>query len=337
MGRPKLDEPKYRVRQREGSDLYYVFWTEEGRTRSISTGKRVQKAADIWAKQFIAGRNAPVIPEQPTVGEILDSYLADRIGQVESLATLTHACKPLRTAFGALQPRHISRPTVRKYIRERQTAGRSNGTIIRELVTLRAALTLAVKDQWIERAPYIDVPPAPPPRTRWLTKDEVERLLAACKADHLKLFIAVALHTAARAGAILDLTWDRVDLEQRRISLGLPGRTHATKRRAIVPINPTLYEVLEGARDVALSDYVIEYAGLPVGSVKMAFRRAAARAGLKGVSAHTLRHTAATWMVQEGVPLPKVARYLGDTEKMVERVYGHHAPDYLREAARALG
>jgi hypothetical protein len=41
-------------------------------------------------------------------------------------------------------------------------------------------------------------------------------------------------------------------------------------------------------------------------------------------------------MIQAGVPIPEVARFLGNTEKMVERVYGHHAPDYLRRAAAAL-
>ncbi len=54
------------------------------------------------------------------------------------------------------------------------------------------------------------------------------------------------------------------------------------------------------------------------------------------VTPHVLRHTCATWLVQSGVPLWEVAGYLGMTVEMVERVYGHHAPEHLREAARAL-
>ncbi|MCL2473331.1 MAG: integrase [Alphaproteobacteria bacterium] len=49
-----------------------------------------------------------------------------------------------------------------------------------------------------------------------------------------------------------------------------------------------------------------------------------------------MRHTAATWLVMEGVPLREVARLLGNSEAMVEKVYGKHSPDYLRRAVSAL-
>jgi integrase len=93
---------------------------------------------------------------------------------------------------------------------------------------------------------------------------------------------------------------------------------------------------LAEAREYRLSDHVIEYAGGKVGSIKTGFREACKRAGLLGVTPHVLRHTAASWMLQGGVPVGEVARYLGDTEAMVERVYGHHRPDYLRRAADVL-
>ena len=60
------------------------------------------------------------------------------------------------------------------------------------------------------------------------------------------------------------------------------------------------------------------------------------RAKLPGVTAHVLRHTAASWMVQSGIPIAKVAVYLGNSQAMVEQVYGHHAPDFLDDAAKAL-
>jgi len=51
---------------------------------------------------------------------------------------------------------------------------------------------------------------------------------------------------------------------------------------------------------------------------------------------HVLRHTAATWLVMDGVPLAEVARLLGNSEAMVENVYGKHSPDYLRRAVGVL-
>ena len=60
-------------------------------------------------------------------------------------------------------------------------------------------------------------------------------------------------------------------------------------------------------------------------------------AGLWGkVTPHTLRHTAATWLMQRGVPMWQAAGYLGMSVQMIERTYGHHHPDYMRGAAQAI-
>jgi integrase len=62
-----------------------------------------------------------------------------------------------------------------------------------------------------------------------------------------------------------------------------------------------------------------------------------ALAGLWGrVTPHTLRHTAATWLMQRGVPIWQAAGYLGMSAEMIERTYGHHHPDYMRGAAQAI-
>ena len=83
--------------------------------------------------------------------------------------------------------------------------------------------------------------------------------------------------------------------------------------------------------------YVIQYNSRPVKDVKKAFARACIDAGLNNVTPHTLRHTAASWMVQKGVTFAKVARYLGHSDSSTtERIYAHHAPDYLEDARAAF-
>jgi integrase len=51
------------------------------------------------------------------------------------------------------------------------------------------------------------------------------------------------------------------------------------------------------------------------------------------VTRHTLRHTRATWLLQAGVDLWTAAGFLGMTVRTLERVYGHHCPDYQEQAA----
>lgn len=152
------------------------------------------------------------------------------------------------------------------------------------------------------------------------------------KSPHMKLFIQMAVSTAARSGAILDLQWSQIDFKQRLIDF---GRGWGNKRRTVVPINDELFESLMIAKELAQSSYVIEYHSKQVVSVKSGFRRLCKECGITA-SPHVLRHTAATWLVMDNVPLSEVARLLGDSEKTVEKIYGKHAPDYLRRAVNAL-
>ena len=173
----------------------------------------------------------------------------------------------------------------------------------------------------------------PAPRDRWMTREEASALLDACTTPHVRLFTLIALSTGARAAAISDLTWDRVDLERGIIDFG-PG--HGNKRRSVVPIGGRALDELRDAWRVRTTGHVLEWGGRPAGNVKVAFGKAVTRAGLENVTPHILRHTAATWMVMAGVDLEEVARMLGATKDVVERVYGKHSPDYLRKAAAAL-
>ncbi len=82
----------------------------------------------------------------------------------------------------------------------------------------------------------------------------------------------------------------------------------------------------------------MEWNGRPVKSVKTAFKTALRLANVSGrISPHTLRHTAATWLMQNGVDKWEAAGFLGMSVEMLDRVYGHHHPDHLRGAAHALG
>ena len=84
------------------------------------------------------------------------------------------------------------------------------------------------------------------------------------------------------------------------------------------------------------SDYVIAYDGQPVRGIKRSFATAVRVAGLDGISPHVLRHTAITMMMQRGVAPWHVAGFVGATMETIQRVYGHHAPDYLEPARTAL-
>jgi len=192
-----------------------------------------------------------------------------------------------------------------------------------------------VKAGILPSAPFIELPGAPPPKERYLTRTEVERLLAAEASPHIRLAILLMLTTAARVTAVLELTWDRVDFQRRQINLR--NGEGSRKGRAIVPMNETIYAALIEARRAALSDHVIEWAAKPVKSIKRGFARVVDNAGLEEVSPHVLRHTAAVHMAEAGVSMDEIAQYLGHSEtRITAAVYARFSPSHLMQAAKAL-
>lgn len=332
-----INKEKYRFWQHANGTIYIV-WTERDtttqtgmQTKRVSTGTADWAEAEQYRAQFIAGLKNPAPPAEPTIGYLLDRYRNEHGVKTRSLETIDFHLKALKPFFADLLPSHASNRLFEDYAKKQSHY--SSGTILRQLGTLKAALRYAAGNRWIEALPPFRMPVRkPPPRDLWLTREQVAILLGKAKAPHLRLFILLAVSTAARSGAILDLTWSQIDFKGRLIDF---GRGWGNKHRAIVPMNDDVYEALKTAKDLAQTDNVIEFNGKRIQSVKGAFWLLCNDCGIKA-SPHVLRHTAATWLVMDGVPLREVARLLGNSEAMVEQVYGKHSPDYLRRAVGAL-
>jgi integrase len=240
------------------------------------------------------------------------------------------------STFSRLLPADISNSLVRDYTAKRRRLV-GDGTIHTELGYLRAALRHAEREGAIPSAPNITLPSKPRPRERHLTAEEAKRLIDATSMPHMRLYVLLALYTAARPSALLDLTWDRVDFRNRKIHLDNPSRDRTAKGRATVPLGESLVALLEEAQSGSQTEYVIEWAGKPVGSVKKGVQRAAERAGLEGVTPYVLRHTAAVWMAEADVPMSKISQYMGHTSTAVtERVYARFSPSHLRAGTDAI-
>lgn len=244
--------------------------------------------------------------------------------RVHELALKDHFWHRLGTA--------ISREDCREYHKARKALGYSNSTIRTDLALLRACLRWRYKDD----APAIWLPPDSAPRDHWLTKEQANALVDAAKSPHIKLFLILGLATGARAGAILDLTWDRVDFATGTINFKPAGRIQTNKRRTVVRMNRRARKALEEAHKGALSDHVIEYGGKPVASVKKAIERLAKLTGIP-VSPHVLRHTCAVWMAQADVPILQISEYLGHTSiHVTAKTYARYSPSYMAKAGDAV-
>lgn len=271
--------------------------------------------------------------------------------QLASAETYWRALSPV---FGHMRPEGVEAPMMvdgkqrtacHHYAVMRSSAGKSRDTVWTELLFLRTVLNWATEHKLIDRLPKVWVPSKGAPRNVLINEEEAWRLIDACVMPHLRLFTIIALCATARKGAILELTWDRVDFERGVIDFNRYENRDILdsgyrKGRSIVPMNALLRAALSEAKAGARTKYVVEWNGAQVGDVKKGFSAAVKRAGLEGrrISPHVLRHAAASWMASADIPMRQIQKLLGHrTERVTEAVYANktgHA--YLNEATNVI-
>lgn len=197
---------------------------------------------------------------------------------------------------------------------------RSITSVNRELTYLRRIFNVALRQGWIDRNPFSCGEPlilvsCERKRERVLTPDEERRLLAACDHPmrrHLRPLLIALLDTGARKGEMLKLTWEDVDLEAGIITIRAMNTKTLRERR--VPITARLRRELEALRgNTGKLVFGIQ------SDVKRSFATACKEAGIEsggisGLNIHSLRHTAASRLVQGQMPIELVGRILGHTQ-----------------------
>ena len=178
---------------------------------------------------------------------------------------------------------------------------------------------------------------APEGRTRFLSQDEITRLLQACsqsKNKHLRAIVILAFNTAARKSEIMKLEWERIELDK-DLGFNASIRLYNTKNgkprgiqlnkqaiAALVSVEP------DPARRV---DLVFKGSdGKHWGAIRTAFEAAVKRAAIPNFRFHGLRHTAASWLAMRGRPLVEIKEVLGHSSIAMTMSYAHLSPAHLR-------
>lgn len=328
---------------------YCVIWHgEDGKRCRVSLGTTDKAAYPALAREFWSNRSTGTAD---TIGALCDAFLdtlpkpfigwratgaADpvqhsRIKGAERKREGWRAAKPF---WQNLKVSEIDAQTSTEYLAWR---GKSPNTMRHELGPINSALAWAADRKMIAYRPKIYLPPIPDSSVGHLTKVQFRQFLTGCETFHVKLFAILAITTGARSTAILQLPWSSVDLERGIINLkpvNVP--TGVLKGRPTVPVNDRLMPVLREAKAGAMSEYVVEYHGKPLASIKKGVAAAAVRSRIP-CHPHVFRHSAAVWMAEDRVPMEEIAAFLGHKNVAITiRVYARYHPDYLRRAARSL-
>ncbi len=319
--------------QHPKTGIWYVRQYIAGKRaiRTTDSGNRVDAEAAL-ARALHAAQQ-PQLPPEPRLADVLTAYAAART-ETHSHRQLASKCKIVAARIGHLRPAEVTAAHVRSYIALRRKDGRADGTIAEELRKARAALRWAHSEGLIAMAPPIRIPISGQARDRWLSQEEADRLIAACVEPHVRTYLTLALHTAARSSAILELLWAGVDLDAGIIAF--PVKIGG-KRRVAVPVNDTLDAELRTAHARGTTRWVVEYAGQRVTGMRSGWRAVLRRSGIEHCTRHDLRRTAGSFMLQRGVRIEDVSAMLGHSNiAITRRVYAHLNVEHLRAAVRTL-
>ncbi|HLW34905.1 MAG TPA: site-specific integrase, partial [Chthoniobacterales bacterium] len=212
----------------------------------------------------------------------------------------------------------------------------SGSTVNREMALLKRMFNLAIEwDLYLGLNPFRKVKFFREFNTglRVLSLEEEEKLLRNA-APYLQDLIRFALNTGLRVGEIFSLCWSNVDLEKSILNVFAPK----TQKIRGIPINADARKVLEfwalGKRNEVL--FYNPDTGKAFVDLKAGFKLACKKAGITGVTWHTLRHTFASRLVDRGVDIVTVKELLGHSSITVTMRYTHTNLDSKRAAVEKL-
>lgn len=342
-----------RIYQRRPGGPYYGYWTDvknEHHRQALRTRDPVIARARLRQLELVS-TDAAAFGKHPLHQAIADLLEVVSHGNADgTYRSYKQKGANLIEVIGDVACSELTRDSLLAYIRHRKGEGAMDGTIHKEFVVLRRALTEA-SDRGLWRGDARKLVPSIKvryePRRRWLTPKQAEAMLSEL-AGHRRLWASLACWGGLCLGEIERLRWEHVDLKRLRIHV--PGTKRASRQRSI-PIAPGLAAMLRFAsRKKASSEKVVA----KWSSVRRDLAAAVARVNRKAaehaakrkrkapspmpvVSPNDLRRTFASWLKQRGLDSYTVGKLLGhSSSKMVELVYGQLDDATFARAIAAL-
>ena len=325
--------PRRRSPPRLHLDTTRRQWVIRDGQRLLRTGcaEPDRHGAEARLAAYLGQKHTPQRGPSPLIADVLLAYASEHLPHTRSSKNAAYNVGNLSGWWGDKKLSDVTARNCRAY-----AEGRSPAAARRDLEVLRAAIRYWHREYGpLPSVPSAVLPPKAQPRGRWLTRNEVARLLwAARRTPHLARFILLGI-IGSRSGSLLALRWSWIDLARGVMLRRAPGTSESKKRTPPVRLGSRIQAHLRRWQRLdGKGVYVCHYNGQRIMKMRRSWRTAVKAAGLdKNVTPHTLRHTRATWLMQAGIDPWEAAGHLGMSLEMLERNYGHHHPDAQKRAA----
>jgi len=339
---------------KRSNQIYYVSYYLNGRRKWKSTGASVKGEAFKALTQFkelLQARAGSVSLEQFNT-QFLAYGEANYSPKTLTLyrAILTRFVSVVRNmSLRELNAQHIDRYKSKRLMalkergKQEEQQKVSPTSVNVELRMLKAAFNTARRWKLLDSNPFEGVRLAGVPEREplFFSPTDFEKLVACIKGNWLKEIVLFAVLTGMRRGELLNLRWQDVDLHTRTIQIhSTPTfRTKQDRKRAI-PLNDRAFYLLQSRYGKDTSEYVFTLNGKQIfdGWLTHAFKKVVTRAklGKEGLHFHSLRHTFASWLAQDGVSLYEVQKLLGHSSSSMTEVYSHLQPEQMHSTVNRI-
>jgi len=316
---------------KRGNSWCVGFTVNKRRFReTVGPNKKVaEKVLSLRMTQVLENR---YLPPNRQLGRISFKDFAqmyrERAGPLlKSIRTERNRVLAWAREFGNRPLGQITRTEIEAWRREKMARCRP-ATINRDLSRLRRMFSLAVEWELLEESPMAGIRflRENNARTRYLSLEECQRLIASCIAPHIRALVTVALHSGMRLGEILDLHWYDLDFASGFILV----RDSKNGESRHVPMDATLFALFRAYPHRLGTDLVFSSpAGGRIVDVRTGFQNACKRAELTDLHFHDLRHTFASQFVMAGGDLYILKEILGHKSPAMAARYAHVSPTYL--------
>jgi integrase len=317
--------------KRDDSPYWWAQININGKTirRSTKTAKKSQAQEVYDHLNHELWRQGQGLQKLRKWSEARDKFISEKSSH-SSIADMVRHLNFWDQHLGHLMIHHITTETISDTPLHFEAA-----TANRYRATLKSLLNSARKDWgWIQSVPVIRMQQETKKRIRWITREEADRLIAALP-DYLRGPAEFSLQTGLRQSNALNLQWPQVDLLRK--TAWVYGDEAKGKADIAVPLNSTALNVLYGRANRHPTHVFTDRKGSPIKSIDSGTWAGALKAaGLENFKWHDLRHTWASWHVQNGTSLQELMALGGwKSFDMVLR-YAHLSSEQLIRTAQNI-